>query len=183
MDGKQKSDRHELGRSESAASIPFGTLLRTHRIAALLSQEALAERSRMSVDAISALERGTRRAPRRDTVALLVEALRLGEAERVALETAAAGARPSRPRSFAPGGHANADGPDSAYQHNLPLPMTSFYGRDRGAGESGAGSRRATSYDDRRLRGRRQDTTGDRSRLEAARRISRTASTWSSSRR
>jgi predicted ATPase/transcriptional regulator with XRE-family HTH domain len=106
--------------------------LRTYRIAAQLSQEALAERSRMSVDAISALERGARRAPRRDTVSLLTEALRLGDAERASLETAAAEARPSRPRVFAPDvrDRSAGEGAGPAPLHNLPIPMTSFYGRE-----------------------------------------------------
>lgn len=100
------------------SGISFGTLLREHRLAASLSQEALAERSRMSVDAISALERGARRAPRRDTVALLVDALRLDGADRARFEAAAAEARPTGVRA----------GP-SAVDHNLPLPLTTFYGR------------------------------------------------------
>ncbi|HZX67647.1 MAG TPA: helix-turn-helix domain-containing protein, partial [Candidatus Elarobacter sp.] len=104
--------------------------MRTYRIAAQLSQETLAERSRMSVDAISALERGARRAPRRDTVALLLEALHLGDAERIALETAAAEARPSRPRP--PDSRDRADSGDRQSQtsHNLPFPLTTFYGRE-----------------------------------------------------
>ena len=73
----------------TTASLPFGTLLRRCRVDAGLSQEMLAERSRMSVDAISALERGARRAPRRDTVALLVDALGLADAERTAFEDCA----------------------------------------------------------------------------------------------
>jgi hypothetical protein len=49
-------------------SVPqFGDLLKRLRMAADLSQEALAERARMSAHAISSLERGARRAPYRDT--------------------------------------------------------------------------------------------------------------------
>ncbi|MDQ2831377.1 MAG: helix-turn-helix domain-containing protein, partial [Chloroflexota bacterium] len=51
---------------ESAA---FGALLRRHRLAASLSQEALAERAGLSANAVAALERGRRSAPRPDTVA------------------------------------------------------------------------------------------------------------------
>ena len=50
-------------------------LLRRLRTDAELSQEELAERARMSVDAISAFERGRRRAPQRETVDLLLEAV------------------------------------------------------------------------------------------------------------
>ena len=64
----------------------FGTLLRAYRVAAGLSQEALAERARMSARAISDLERGLRRAPCRPTVALLARALGLGSTEQAALE-------------------------------------------------------------------------------------------------
>ena len=55
---------------------PFGQLLREFRIAARLSQETLAERAGLSAGGISVLERGTRRAPHRDTVALLASALK-----------------------------------------------------------------------------------------------------------
>jgi transcriptional regulator with XRE-family HTH domain len=70
----------------------FGTLLRRHRQAAALSQEALAERARVSVAAVSALERGKRSVPRLETVGLLAEALGLAGKERRAFLAAA---RPS----------------------------------------------------------------------------------------
>ena len=63
--------------SDSAPS--FGTLLRRYRLSAGLSQEMLAERASLSVEAISTLERGTRRAPHAATVELLTAALELGE--------------------------------------------------------------------------------------------------------
>jgi class 3 adenylate cyclase len=66
----------------------FGTLLRRHRRAAGLTQEELAERAGVSVDAISALERGVSRAPHKDTVALLAEALKLSAQQRAVFETA-----------------------------------------------------------------------------------------------
>jgi len=56
-------------------TVTFGTLLRHYRLAASLSQEALAARARLSVAAIAALERGRRTAPRADTIALLADAL------------------------------------------------------------------------------------------------------------
>ena len=58
-------------------SSPFGESLKRFRVAAGLSQEALAEGARLSARAISDLERGARQIPRRDTVALLAEALSL----------------------------------------------------------------------------------------------------------
>jgi tetratricopeptide (TPR) repeat protein/transcriptional regulator with XRE-family HTH domain len=73
----------------------FGALLRRFRTDADFSQEALAERARMSPETISALERGARRSPYRETVASLADALGLNADDRVRLETAAA--RPQRP--------------------------------------------------------------------------------------
>lgn len=67
----------------------FADLLRRYRQAAGLTQEELAERARLSVQAIGALERGDRRAPRKETVGLLAEALSLTESERGAFEVAA----------------------------------------------------------------------------------------------
>jgi predicted ATPase len=61
----------------------FGALLRQHRTVAGLSQESLAERARMSVEGVSALERGYRQTPQRQTVTALAEALDLaGDARR-----------------------------------------------------------------------------------------------------
>ncbi len=67
----------------------FGTLLRQYRRAAGLTQEALAERARLSWRAVQDLERGVNQAPRADTLALLAGALDLTPAERAALEQAA----------------------------------------------------------------------------------------------
>src|SRR5215831_9194599 len=66
----------------------FGELLKRYRLAAGLTQEELAERAGLSVQAIAALERGARRSPRRDTLALLAQALALAPAERSQLEAA-----------------------------------------------------------------------------------------------
>jgi predicted ATPase/DNA-binding XRE family transcriptional regulator len=74
----------------------FGKLLREYRLAQGLSQESLAERASMSVNGISALERGANQSPQRKTLELLVKALRLGPEQSHALEQAAT--RPSRPR-------------------------------------------------------------------------------------
>jgi transcriptional regulator with XRE-family HTH domain len=60
-----------------AAAGAFGALLRRHRAAAGLTQEALAERARLSGRAVSALERGVIRAPRAGTLGLLAAALDL----------------------------------------------------------------------------------------------------------
>ncbi len=47
----------------------FGELLRRARVAAGLTQEALAERAGLSATAISALERGVRQTPQGETLA------------------------------------------------------------------------------------------------------------------
>ena len=70
--------------------VPFAALLRRFRLAADLSQEELAERAKLSTQAVSDLERGVRRAPYRDTVDLLADALELTDEERAQLHTAVA---------------------------------------------------------------------------------------------
>jgi tetratricopeptide (TPR) repeat protein/DNA-binding XRE family transcriptional regulator len=69
--------------------LDFGAALKRYRLAAGLTQEELAERAHLSVRAITDLERGVRRTPRPDTVALLVGALSLTSHDRTALEAAA----------------------------------------------------------------------------------------------
>jgi transcriptional regulator with XRE-family HTH domain len=69
----------------------FGDLLRGFRVAASLTQEALAERARVSAAAVAALEQGKRRAPRLSTVRELADALDLSPADRAALASAATG--------------------------------------------------------------------------------------------
>src|SRR5947209_9156525 len=66
----------------------FGYQLRRYRLAALLTQEQLAERAHLSYRTISDLERGVKHTPRRETVLLLAEALALSAEERAALITA-----------------------------------------------------------------------------------------------
>ena len=67
---------------------PFGERLRRLRVAAGLSQEALAERSGLSAQAIGALETGKRRRPYPQTVAALADALGLSARERASLAQA-----------------------------------------------------------------------------------------------
>ena len=64
--------------SESRSA--FGGLLRRLRLAAGLSQEALAERAGLSARGVSDLERGARAVPRAETVRLLADALGLDAA-------------------------------------------------------------------------------------------------------
>jgi transcriptional regulator with XRE-family HTH domain len=70
--------------SENAPS--FATLLKHYRRAAGLTQAQLAERAGLSTKAISSLERGVNRFPRRDTLQLLFDALQLNEEHRRLLE-------------------------------------------------------------------------------------------------
>ncbi len=70
----------------------FGAEIRRYRLAASLTQEALAERAGMSATSIAALERGRRKAPRLSTLrrlgeALGLDALQLAELSQVASAT------------------------------------------------------------------------------------------------
>ena len=67
----------------------FGSLVRRYRDAAHLTQEHLAERAGISVQAISQLEPGLRQAPHRETVLLLADALGLTDEDRAAFVAAA----------------------------------------------------------------------------------------------
>ena len=77
----------------------FGALLRRQRLAAGLTQEALAERAGLSAKAVSDLERDPARAPRLGTVTLLADALG-ADPERRAQLLAAARPAPARPRPY-----------------------------------------------------------------------------------
>jgi tetratricopeptide (TPR) repeat protein/transcriptional regulator with XRE-family HTH domain len=124
--------------------VPFGSLLRSLRMGAGLTQEELAEAARVSYRSISDLERGVSRSPRRDTARLLADALGLSGDDRAGFEAAARGHPPATgnvvPRS-PPGGIAAAT-------RALPRDIASFTGREpeiesvltavRGAGAGGA---------------------------------------------
>lgn len=104
----------------------FGLVLKRFRLASGLTHEALAERASLSARTISDLERGVSRAPRADTLALLVEALELPPEQRAVLEAARL--------------HAAITGraiPPTRGVTNLPVPLTSFVGRQRETGAVG----------------------------------------------
>ncbi len=122
---------------EAADRAHFGALLRQFRLDAGMTQQNLAERSKLSVESISTLERGARTRPRRDTVGLLALALQLTPEREARLRSAIDSSR--RPqhdgaanasllRLVRPDGHATP-------RSNLPQQMTSFVGRQREAGE------------------------------------------------
>jgi predicted ATPase/DNA-binding XRE family transcriptional regulator len=110
---------------EGSGSVAFAALLRQFRLRAGLSQQMLADRALLSVQAVSALERGYRKVPYRETLERLADALSLTPEARVALERSARRARGSRSAEEAPP------------PHNLPRQLTSFLGRDEVVKEIG----------------------------------------------
>jgi predicted ATPase/transcriptional regulator with XRE-family HTH domain len=102
-----------------ASGAELSTLLKRFRTQAGLSQQMLADRAVISVQAISALERGSRKVPYRYTLERIAEALELSEEARLELELSARRARGLRLGESAP-----------APAHNLPRQLTSFLGRE-----------------------------------------------------
>jgi predicted ATPase/transcriptional regulator with XRE-family HTH domain len=120
------------GRSRLAES--FGELLRRLRIGASLTQEALAERARLSSDGIAAISQG-RRVPRLSTLRLISDALNLSPEDRALLSHAAqpseGDGRTSGAGAASGGVRPSGGGPRSASprRHGLPLPLTPLFGR------------------------------------------------------
>jgi predicted ATPase/DNA-binding XRE family transcriptional regulator len=110
-------DRGEFAVVEDGQA--FSALLRRYRVAAGISQEALAERAGLSPQAVSAIERGERRAPRRETVAALARALALNAEQLGALDATVRRHRSPRPAHAVPPG--------------LPFTATPLIGRDADA--------------------------------------------------
>ncbi|HEV2238114.1 MAG TPA: helix-turn-helix domain-containing protein [Ktedonobacterales bacterium] len=102
----------------------FGARLRRLRLAAGLTQAALAARAGLSERAVNDLERDPSRTPRLETVTLLAEALGLAPDDRTQLLAAA------RPATAPDAGAAPATALDR-HLHNLPIQLTSFIGRER----------------------------------------------------
>jgi len=98
----------------------FGDLLRRHRAAAGLSQEALAAVAGISARAISDLERGINLRPHRDTVELLAAALTLSPVDGAALEATVVRRR---------GAHAVQAHPGARPAPALPSEPTPLLGR------------------------------------------------------
>ncbi len=115
----------DRSRSQTSA---FGGMLRRFRELAGLSQEELARRSEVSVQAIGALERGERRRPYPHTLDVLARALNLGPGER-SLLVAAAQEAPTRPEPRVPSSLIETIGNNP--RDNLPRSLNSFVGRDR----------------------------------------------------
>ncbi|MDQ3811014.1 MAG: helix-turn-helix domain-containing protein, partial [Chloroflexota bacterium] len=107
---------------EHATSATFGEVLRSLRLRAGLSQEALAERAGLSGAAISALEQGARRAPYPNTQRALAVGLGLGPEDSAALVRAAR--RPSAATS------SSGARIDRSHEPRLPRPLTRLLGRE-----------------------------------------------------
>ena len=107
----------------------FGELLREHRLAAGLTQAALAERAGIGTRGLQDLERGQSQ-PHRDTLQRLEAALGLSPDERTAFRGAAR-ASPRRRAGVVRQVAAGTGIMGSGAPHNLPLPLSSFVGRER----------------------------------------------------
>ena len=96
-------------------------VLRSYRLRAGLSQEELAERASVSAKAIGAIEQGLRKAPYRQTIVQIAQALRLSDADTALLVEAA-----DRSRRL---GGTRSGAPAEAVTSTLPRPMTTFIER------------------------------------------------------
>jgi predicted ATPase/DNA-binding XRE family transcriptional regulator len=102
--------------------VSFAELLKQLRRSAGLTQEALAERAGLSVNGISALERGTRTSPYPHTVLALADALALAPEQRARFLAEGTAGPAAEPKGglFRPG---------------LPVPPTTLVGRQAELGE------------------------------------------------
>ncbi len=119
----RQSESHQRSAASlraAANTAELAALLKKFRVQAGLSQQALAERALISVQAVSALERGYRKAPYHATLERIADALTLSQDARQALEHSARRSRGPR----------LADHHDRAPRHNLPRKLTSLFGRD-----------------------------------------------------
>ena len=113
----------------------FGALLKRYRLAAGLSQEALAARASLSARTISDLERGIHGLPRTDTLELLTGALSLSAQQRTLL---LASARPEIA--------AFVDAPARSPSTIFPLPPTRLIGREQERSQALALLRRSNTH-------------------------------------
>jgi tetratricopeptide (TPR) repeat protein/transcriptional regulator with XRE-family HTH domain len=104
------------------AAVTFAAVLRKLRTAAPLTQEELARAAKLSVRAVSDLERGVVAIPHRDTVRLLADALQLIGPVRAEFEAVARGPAAAS-QALAPG--------VAAATRTLPRDVVSFTGRQR----------------------------------------------------
>ncbi len=97
----------------------LAALLKDLRLKAGLSQQMLAHRALISVQAVSALERGYRKVPYPKTLERIADALSLSQEVRDLLERSARHARGARLQEH-----------ETQAPHNLPRQLTSFVGRE-----------------------------------------------------
>ena len=103
----------------------FGDLLRQRRLEAGLTQEALADRARLSKRGISDLERGARTRPQRETVKLLADALGLAGPKRALFVAAAR-------RATRAGRHVVTPAVPASFPiASLPTPLDALVGREQ----------------------------------------------------
>ena len=102
----------------------FAALLKRQRLAAGLTQEALAARAGLSAKAVSDLERDPARSPRLATVTLLADALGASPEGRAELLAAARPAQPSQP-----GDTAGAASVTGTPRRAMPRSLTPLIGR------------------------------------------------------
>jgi tetratricopeptide (TPR) repeat protein/transcriptional regulator with XRE-family HTH domain len=128
----------------------FGQRLRAYRLAARLSQQELAEKSGLSIRAVSDLERGHTRQPFPNSVSRLAAALQLKPAEREEFAAIAArrlgqpehaadtppspDTRPSPDTPPPTGAPSPADAESRVVPRQLPAPVGVFVGRRSGLG-------------------------------------------------
>lgn len=109
----------------------FGHVLRRLRLQARMSQEELAERARLSVESISALERGRRKQPYRVTIHQLADAMGLTAAQRHELVAAAARSKPGQRAAITYDSTDAEEALSPGPSHNLPNSATTLLGRTR----------------------------------------------------
>ena len=102
----------------AATGADLASVLKRFRTQAGLSQQMLADRALISAQAVSALERGSRKVPYRYTLDRIADALALTPEARAELELSARRARGSR-----------LEESTAAPPHNLPRQLTPFLGR------------------------------------------------------
>src|SRR5438309_11923281 len=106
--------------TEAREPVSFGALVRQYRLAAGLTQAALAERAGVSLRAVQDLERSVGR-PQRETARRLAEALALTAERRVQFDRAAAPGPRVRPTARSlPGRTTGAIGEQPARDHSKP---------------------------------------------------------------
>jgi predicted ATPase/transcriptional regulator with XRE-family HTH domain len=109
-------------------AVSFAVLLKRQRLAAGLTQEALAERAGLSAKAVGDLERDPDRSPRLGTVTMLADALGADPEQRSELLVAARPAQPAQPTR--PGTvPVAAAGATETPRWAMPRPLTPLIGR------------------------------------------------------